>query len=200
MCARVHRAHSYRKFACQKQPNGMHTAETTGCFGNRLYLISAPALHGSIIPLLVSDKRFPADKATCALLQLGTSPCCSWWQERCFPLLCMLQSQIWQSWWLRTYPPALALPWPPYIPLCRITMKHLSYYSTFAPCRTPQFTKACDSPKPELPYSASSPLPNSPAGTISCQSSSSLAHQDLKVHTFSSRELLLPTECFAGRS
>lgn len=68
---------NYHLFPCHKQPNGVHTAEITGRFGNRLYFISATALHGSIIPVVLSDKRFPAEEAALALLQLGTGPCCS---------------------------------------------------------------------------------------------------------------------------
>lgn len=77
MCQDVQGSQNYHLLPCHKQPNGVHAAETTGRFGNRLYFISSPALHGSIIPVLLSSRRFPAEEATLALLQLGTGPRCS---------------------------------------------------------------------------------------------------------------------------
>lgn len=189
---------NYHLLPCHKQPNGVHTAETTGCFGNRLYFISATALHGSIIPALLSIKDF--------LLRRPHLLCCSWARALAVPdgrkAVCpshgCCRAKHDTDFMAQDFPPssgpALSSPHHTLPGSCSVppvTMKDLFDYSTFALCTAPSYGKTCDSPDPELPPSASSPLPNSPVRTISCQSrqeaSSSSALPDLKVHMFSSR-------------
>lgn len=77
-CARMCRAHRITIcFPIISSPMACMLAETTGHFGNRLHVISSPALHGSVRPVLLSSKRFPSEVATLALLQLGVRSHCS---------------------------------------------------------------------------------------------------------------------------